>query len=154
MAGWLAPLLEDLPARRVQQAADALRLLDQPPTAPLASSLPALGSPAPGLGALSKPVLHQQLVSTYGPMVELLLDSQPSVIAAVQVPALQERLVAAGLSRADVEEACRTAQVQPEPAVDVSLSSRRPPCRPLLNRRGLTWAICRRCALRLVRSLI
>jgi len=119
VAGWLAPLLEDLPARRVQQAADALRLLDQPPTAPLASSLPALGSPAPGLGALSKPVLHQQLVSTYGPMVELLLDSQPSVIAAVQVPALQERLVAAGLSRADVEEACRTAQVQPEPAVAV-----------------------------------
>lgn len=119
VAGWLAPLLEDLPARRVQQAADALRLLDQPPTAPLASSAPALGSSATSHGALSKPVLHQQLVSTYGPMVELLLDSQPSVIAAAQVPALQERLVAAGLARADVEEACRTAQVQPEPAVAV-----------------------------------
>lgn len=119
VAGWLAPLLEDLPARRVQQAADALRLLDQSPATPLVSVLPVLGTSATGLCALSKPVLHQQLVSTYGPMVELLLESQPSVIPAGQVPALQERLVAAGLARADVEEACRAAQVQPEPALAV-----------------------------------
>ena len=116
VAGWLAPLLEDLPARRVQQAADALRLLDQSPTVALASPLPRQGSTGTGFGELSKPVLHQQLVSTYGPMVELLLESQPSVIAAVQVPPLQERLVAAGLARADVEEACRAAQLQPAPA--------------------------------------
>jgi len=114
VAGWLAPLLEDLPARRVQQAADALRLLDHSPLLPLSSPVPPGSNPLSDAAALSKPVLHQQLVSTYGPMVELLLESQPSLIPAEQWPALQERLVAAGLAQADVEEAGRMAQLKQE----------------------------------------
>ena len=120
VAGWLAPLLEDLPARRVQQAADALRLLDQSPMSPSSSPAPLASGQASVAGAVSKQVLHQQLVSTYGPMVELLLDSQPSLIPALQLPGLQERLVSAGLARNDVEEACRAAQLQPERAAVVA----------------------------------
>jgi len=123
VVGWLAPLLEDLPARRVQQAADALRLLDQP----LASAPPptprAIADASPGCSGVSKQELHHRLVRTYGPMVELLLESQPSLIPAAQLPGLQERLVAAGLARVDVEEACRAAVVEPEPACAPELPS-------------------------------
>jgi class 3 adenylate cyclase/serine/threonine protein kinase len=116
VAAWLAPLLEDLPARRLQQAADALRMLDQP-LPPQAAASPPL-PPAPVVGTslavtagVSKAALHDLLVVTYGPMVEMLLDSQPSSIAAAQLPALLERLVAAGLAEADVREALAHAQL-------------------------------------------
>ena len=126
VAGWLAPLLEDLPAQRVQQAADALCLLDQPcspaPAATAAPTAPAAAVPAGG--AVSKQVLHNRLVSTYGPMVELLLDGQPSQILPPQLAGLQERLVAAGLALADVQEAIRQARVEPvAPAVAVPQAS-------------------------------
>lgn len=116
VAGWLAPLLQDLPARRLQQATDALRLLDQPPGAPAA--LPPPGKPAVARGAsvqpgVRKPELRALLVTTYGPMVELLLESQPSLIPAAQLPALQERLVMAGLAEVDVAEAFQRAQPPP-----------------------------------------
>ena len=107
VAGWLAPLLEDLPARRVQQAADALCLLDQPHAS---VAVPGVVAAA---GLVSKALLHSRLVSTYGPMVELLLDGQPSQIAAQQLAGLQERLVAAGLALSDVQEAIRQAQLEP-----------------------------------------
>ena len=116
VAGWLAPLLEDLPARRVQQAADALCLLDQP-------SLPVVAGVAAAVSAgvaVSKQVLHNRLVSTYGPMVELLLDGQPSQIPPQQMAVLRERLVAAGLALADVQEAMRQAELEPPPAVAVT----------------------------------
>lgn len=116
VAGWLAPLLEDLPARRVQQAADALCLLDQP-------SLPVVAGVAaavPAGVAVSKQVLHNRLVSTYGPMVELLLDGQPSQIPPKQMAVLRERLVAAGLALADVQEAMRQAELEPPPALAVT----------------------------------
>ena len=114
VAGWLAPLLEDLPARRLRQAADALCLLDQPHQreAPVTSvEAPAVAAPLSVTTAVSKPALHAALVTTYGPMVELLLDSQPSTIAAEQLPALLERLVVAGLAEADVRDALALAQL-------------------------------------------
>ena len=118
VAGWLAPLLEDLPARRVQQAADALCLLDQPRAAVAAPG--AVAAAAPAGGVVSKALLHSRLVSTYGPMVELLLDGQPSQIPAQQLAGLQERLVAAGLALLDVQEAIRQAQLDPAPAAGVA----------------------------------
>ncbi len=114
VVAWLEPLLEDLPARRLQQAADALRLLDQPQGLPGAAGAPA----GAGRGqAVSKAALHAELVTTYGPMVELLLESQPSLIPPQQLPALQQRLVAAGLARADVQEALQRLQKAVAPAV-------------------------------------
>lgn len=112
VAGWLAPLLEDLPARRVQHAADALRLLDPPLVRP---AVPAAAPAAAEISATAvrKPLLHNRLVTTYGPMVELLLDSQPSLISSDQLPALQDRLVAAGLALSDVQEAFRAAAQEP-----------------------------------------
>lgn len=125
VAGWLAPLLEDLPSRRLQHAADALRLLDQPQTMAMAPA-PAVAAsssvqPLGGLlgASVSKQLLQTYLVATYGPMVELLLDSQPSLIHSSQYSALQERLLAAGLAQADVEQAFRAAQVAEQP--DLSL---------------------------------
>ena len=123
VAGWLAPLLEDLPARRVQKAADALCLLDQP-CAPAVPTVPAV--PVAG-GAVSKQLLHNRLVSTYGPMVELLLDGQPSQIAPQHLAALQERLVAAGLALADVQEALRQARLESTPPVAPAAAVSSPP---------------------------
>ena len=106
---WLAPLLEDQPARRLKQAADALQLLDQPSPAAVPAVAPQ--SPVPPCSPLdgprqpvSKAGLHDHLVVIYGPMVELLLESTPSTIAPDQVPSVRERLVTAGLAVADVDE--------------------------------------------------
>lgn len=123
VVGWLAPLLEDLPARRLQHAADALRLLDQPAAAGSAPVSEEIAVSPSGSAGVNKQALQQQLLSTYGPMVELLLESQASFIPEAQVPSLVERLVAAGLARADIQEALRTAQQEPgaapRPAVSV-----------------------------------
>jgi len=122
---WLAPLLEDQPARRLKQAADALQLLDQP--APAAVPAVAPQSPVPPRSPLegprqpvSKAGLHDHLVVIYGPMVELLLESTPSTIAPDQLPSVRERLVTAGLAVADVDEAIHQAQ---RPLSDAEVSS-------------------------------
>ncbi len=114
---WLAPLLEDQPARRLKHAADALQLLDQP--SPVLVSHTAPQSPLPTRSTVdgprqpvSKVALHDHLVVIYGPMVALLLESTPSTIESHQLPSLQERLVGAGLALADVEEAMRKAQLK------------------------------------------
>ena len=114
---WLAPLLEDQPARRLKHAADALQLLDQP--SPELVSYAAPHSPLPirsrvdGLRQpVSKVALHDHLVVIYGPMVGLLLESTSSTIEPHQLPSLQERLVGAGLALADVEEAMCKAQLK------------------------------------------
>lgn len=115
---WLAPLLEDQPARRLKQASDALQLLDQPvsvvapeiaPQSPLPPRLPVDGPWHP----VSKAGLHAHLVEIYGPMVELLLETTPSNIASDQLPSVRERLVSAGMSVVDVDEAIRKAQLPP-----------------------------------------
>lgn len=140
---WLSPLLEDQPARRLKQASDALQLLDQPVQVPVSApgrsnpeSSNSVSASAGGISAvrattgsaapsptvdLSRPAvrkagLHEHLVVIYGPMVELLLESVPSTIEPQQLGPLRERLVAAGLALADVDEACRKAEVAaPEP---------------------------------------
>lgn len=124
VVGWLEPLLEELPARRLPQAADALRLLDQP------QGLPGASGASAGLGrgpAVSKAALHAELVTTYGPMVELLLESQPSLIPPQQLPGLQQRLVAAGLARADVQEALQRLQKAAVPSVASAVPASAPP---------------------------
>ena len=144
---WLAPLLEDQPARRLKHAADALQLLDQP--SPELVSYAAPHSPLPirsrvdGLRQpVSKVALHDHLVVIYGPMVGLLLESTSSTIEPHQLPSLQERLVGAGLALADVEEAMCKAQLKTpdvpvggdleimaslEPSVDLSQPLTAPP---------------------------
>lgn len=113
VVGWLAPLLEDLPARRLQQAADALRLLDQPSVAVQAPVTDVNATSPSSASGVNKQALQQQLLSTYGPMVELLLESQASFIPEAQVPSLLERLEGAGLARADIQDALRSAQQEP-----------------------------------------
>ena len=120
---WLEPLLEDQPARRLKQASDALQLLDQP-AAPVVTQLSS-PSPSPATSpfqapgqAVSKVGLHSHLVVIYGPMVELLLESTPSTIEPDQMVPLRDRLVAAGLAVADVDEAIRKALVTVSPAGD------------------------------------
>ena len=131
---WLAPLLEDQPARRLKQAADALQLLDQPspvavqpatphPQSPLPPSSPLDGPRQP----LSKAELHDQLVVIYGPMVELLLESAPSTVAPDQLASLRERLVTAGLAVADVDEAIRKALVPVSTVAGLSAQPESPP---------------------------
>ena len=101
---WLEPMLRESPARRPQTAADALRLLDQPcSTSPLAS---AASVSTPGL---SKERLQNNLIRTYGPVVELLLEQQPSQIPGDQVPPLVERLLKAGLRQDDLDAAVTSA---------------------------------------------
>ena len=113
VARWLEPLLQESPAQRLQNADDALRLLDQPCRA----------RPAPGpvdsavfTRELSKERFQNQLISTYGPVVDLLLEQQPSQIPADQVPALVERLVRAGLRQEDLDQAVAAAELPPTAA--------------------------------------
>lgn len=114
---WLEPLLQESPAQRLQNAADALRLLDQPYAAPSAAA------PSPPLRSskgLSKERLQGELVTTYGPMVDLLLEQQPRLIPADQVANLVSRLVTAGLRQADVRRAVSAAELQIPPSEPIS----------------------------------
>jgi class 3 adenylate cyclase len=118
---WLSPLLEGSSTRRLQSATDALQRLDRPSiqagrSSPLGlvdgGGLPPL---VHQLRPLRKAHLQRVLIATYGPVVELLLESFPSVIPEREVEALRQRLVGAGLSPADVDPACQEAQ---EPATE------------------------------------
>ena len=119
---WLEPLLQESPAQRVQNAADALRLLDQP--VPAASAV----TPTPTLRftkGLNKERLQAELITTYGPMVDLLLEQQPCQIPADQVANLVTRLVTAGLRPDDVTRAVSAAELQTptsEPISDVPMA--------------------------------
>lgn len=126
---WLAPLLEDQPGRRLQRASDALQLLDQPSSKAVDGPAPLRQASMPaGEAALLKPELHRRLVITYGPMVDLLLESMPSTIEAHQVAGLRDRLVAAGLAAADVEEAIRLAALTPPSPPEMATAE---PSRPV-----------------------
>lgn len=113
---WLAPLLEDQPARRLQSASDALQLLDQPVGVVSAVSAPAeiLDSDLPVLTSVSKAELQRQLVVTYGPMVDLLLETVSTTVESSQLNVLRERLIASGMAAADVDAALCHAAVQPQ----------------------------------------
>ncbi|CAK6694906.1 hypothetical protein ICNINCKA_01717 [Synechococcus sp. CBW1107] len=113
---WLTPLLDESPTRRLGSATDALQRLDRPSSRAGASSprafvdmggLPPLGDQ---LRPLRKAVLQRTLTATYGPVVELLLESSASIVAGQEVEALRQRLVGAGLSLADVDAAFQEAQ--------------------------------------------
>ena len=112
MRGWLEPLLQDLPAERLQNASDALKLLDQP--LPL-EGVPA-SSPIATDALLNKERLQNQLLRTYGPMVELLLDPYPSQIPHDQQDSLAARLIAAGLRQDDVQEAIAASRQEVVPS--------------------------------------
>lgn len=122
---WLAPLLEDQPARRLQSAADALQLLDQPTA--VAAAVPATAeirrSDLPVLNSVSKAELQHHLVVTYGPMVDLLLETAPTTVQPSQLNALRERLISSGMAAADVDAALRQAVVQPLVPADQSSSA-------------------------------
>ena len=110
VAGWLAPLLNEQPSRRPPHAAEALRLLDQPLVA--APPSPSRQQSADAVGsAMSKQALQKQLVVTYGPMVDLLLDNLPPLIPPAQWAALRQKLVAAGLEQRDVDQGFVAAQL-------------------------------------------
>lgn len=115
VAHWLEPLLQESPAQRLQKAADALRLLDQPlATGVVPDSVPVS---APFQAGVSKEQLQGRLIAIYGPMVDLLLEAQPSHIPADQVAALVGRLVGAGLREDDVNQAIAAAAPQGNPSV-------------------------------------
>lgn len=105
---WLEPLLQESPAQRLQTAADALRLLDQPCSAPPLALAVSVATPG-----LSKERLQNHLIRTYGPVVDLLLEQQPSQIPADQVPSLVERLLRAGLRQDDLDAAVTAAASVP-----------------------------------------
>ncbi|MAR07282.1 MAG: serine/threonine protein kinase [Cyanobium sp. NAT70] len=103
VCSWLQPLLEDLPAKRLQNARDAMQLLDQQQVLTAQDSDGLLSSFGPIFTSpVVKDSLKHELLSTYGPMVELLLEHQPSLIPADQVAGLTDRLIAAGMGRDDV----------------------------------------------------
>ncbi|WP_094556116.1 protein kinase [Synechococcus sp. 1G10] len=117
---WLAPLLEESPALRLQSAADALQRLDRPRPLPTADAaemvrpIPILKPLASPVVPLRKSVLLHSLAETYGPVVELLLESCLSTIPIGEVESLRLRLVGAGLALPDVDQAFRTAMVIPQ----------------------------------------
>lgn len=117
---WLAPLLEESPARRIKSAADALQRLDRPrplanaSAAAVVSSLPTLVPLAAPVGPLRKAVLLRTLAEIYGPVVELLLESCPSIISVGEVESIRGRLVGSGLACPDVDQACRRAMEFPK----------------------------------------
>lgn len=118
VVSWLSPLLMESPGRRLQTAGDALQLLDRP--SPLGMTL--LPSSDTGMGAFDRERLRQLLSSTYGPVVELLLEGWPSLVPLEQRDALGNRLLEAGLKPDDVDAALSACRQEPlsEPAVAVA----------------------------------
>lgn len=117
---WLAPLLEESPARRLQSAADALQRLDRPrplvhaSAQEVARTSPTLAPLAAPVGPLRKAVLLRTLADTYGPVVELLLESCSSTIPVGEVESMRGKLVGSGLACVDVDQACRRAMEFPQ----------------------------------------
>ena len=108
------------PGRRLQTAGDALQLLDRP--SPLGvTPLPASDT---GTGSFDRERLRQLLSSTYGPVVELLLEGWPSLVPLEQRDALGNRLLEAGLKPDDVDAALSACRQEPlaEPAVAMALT--------------------------------
>jgi class 3 adenylate cyclase len=119
VVSWLAPLLMESPGRRLQTAGDALQLLDRP--SPLGvTPLPASDT---GTGSFDRERLRQLLSSTYGPVVELLLEGWPSLVPLEQRDALGNRLLEAGLKPDDVDAALSACRQEPlsEPAVAMAV---------------------------------
>ncbi len=120
VVSWLAPLLMESPGRRLQTAGDALQLLDRP--SPLGvTPLPASDT---GTGSFDRERLRQLLSSTYGPVVELLLEGWPSLVPLEQRDALGNRLLEAGLKPDDVDAALSACRQEPlsEPAVAMAVA--------------------------------
>ncbi len=111
VVSWLAPLLMESPGRRLQTAGDALQLLDRP--SPLGVT-PLLASDT-GTGSFDRERLRQFLSSTYGPVVELLLEGWPSLVPLAQRDALGQRLLEAGLKPDDVDAALSASRHEPMP---------------------------------------
>ena len=112
VVGWLKPMLEESPGRRIKGAADALQLLDRPgPSATVDSG--SLRDP-PDAPALEKQQLQQALTEIYGPVVELLMEQCASTIPSGQVEVLRQRLLEAGLRSEDIAAAIE--QATPSPA--------------------------------------
>lgn len=121
VVSWLAPLLMESPGRRLQTAGDALQLLDRP--SPLGvTPLPASDT---GTGSFDRERLRQLLSSTYGPVVELLLEGWPSLVPLEQRDALGNRLLEAGLKPDDVDAALSACRQEPlsEPPAAMALTS-------------------------------
>ncbi len=111
VVSWLNPLLMESPGRRLQTAGDALQLLDRP-SPPGMAPLPAADT---GTGAFDRDRLRQCLASTYGPVVELLLEGWPSLVPLEQRHALGSRLLEAGLKAEDVDAALSACRQEPSP---------------------------------------
>lgn len=147
---WLAPLLEESPAQRLQSAADVLQRLDRPRPLP-GSVVSGLGRSSPILTPLADPVLPlrkalllHDLTDTYGPVVQLLLESCSSTIPSTEVEALRLRLVRAGLACLDVDEAMRAAMERPpvardQDAVGAAGPEPVPPDEPATTPQGLAY---------------
>jgi len=121
VVSWLAPLLMESPGRRLQTAGDALQLLDRP--SPLGvTPLPASDT---GTGSFDRERLRQLLSSTYGSVVELLLEGWPSLVPLEQRDALGNRLLEAGLKPDDVDAALSACRQEPlsEPPAAMALTS-------------------------------
>ncbi len=127
VVSWLTPLLMESPGRRIQTAGDALQLLDRPSP----PGMDPLSASDAGTGAFDRDRLRQLLVSTYGPVVELLLEGWPSLVPLEQREALGHRLLEAGLKAEDVDAALSACRQEPsqepspaagaaQPAVDLS----------------------------------
>ena len=93
----------------------------------MAAAVPAAAeirrSDLPVLNSVSKAELQRHLVVTYGPMVDLLLETAPTTVEPSQLNALRERLIASGMAAADVDAALRQAVVQPPVLADQSSSA-------------------------------
>jgi serine/threonine protein kinase len=109
VVAWLSPLLEESPGRRIHSAADALHLLDRPQSTLIEPAGPAQQ------GVIEKARLVAVLARIYGPVVQLLLDSWPSVIPFTREAALRSKLEESGLRTEDVEAALAAAATRPSP---------------------------------------
>ncbi|MDM7953774.1 MAG: protein kinase [Cyanobium sp. CZS 25K] len=144
VAGWLAPMLEESPAKRVASATDALQLLDRPQVPSSADDPTDLhGAPLPPLAKLDGPIrkaaLQHSLAATYGPVVALLLERFPSTIPLADVQGLRQRLVTAGLSPADLDQALEESAAPTTPEQPINTLRENQPSRPPSAAQVAAW---------------
>ncbi|MFS6827000.1 protein kinase domain-containing protein [Cyanobium sp. ATX-6F1] len=118
---WLSPLLEESPGRRIHSAADALQRLDRPQSALIEPAHPPQqvvieAADSAQQGVIEKSRLVAALARTYGPVVQLLLDSWPSVIPFSREATLRTKLEDCGMRAEDIEPALAAASIRPVPA--------------------------------------